>query len=62
MYVFYDGVVSQTDVYTQFRQGMLTACVDLKKMFDSVPGESLWDPLRLRAITTWTIEWPALWG
>ena len=32
------------------RQGMLAAYVDLKKAFDSVHQETLWDLLRLRGI------------
>ena len=34
----------------EFRQGMLTAYVNLKKAFDSVHREALWDLLRLRGI------------
>ena len=34
----------------EFRQGMFAACVDLKKAFDSVHREKLWDLLRLRGI------------
>ena len=34
----------------EFRQGMLAAYVDLKKAFDSVHRETLWDLLRLRGI------------
>lgn len=34
----------------EFRQGMLAAYVDLKKAFDSVHREALWDLLRLRGI------------
>ena len=34
----------------EFRQGMLAAYVDLKKAFDSVHRESLWDLLRIRGI------------
>ena len=34
----------------EFRQGMLAAYVDLKKAFDSVHQETLWDLLRLRGI------------
>ena len=34
----------------EFRQGFLAAFVDLKKAFDSVHRESLWDLLRLRGI------------
>ena len=34
----------------EFRQGMLAAYVDLKKAFDSVHRETLWDILRLRRI------------
>ena len=34
----------------KFRQGMLAAYVDLKKAFDSVHRETLWDLLRLRGI------------
>ena len=32
----------------EFRQGMLAAYVDIKKAFDSVHRETLWDLLRLR--------------
>ncbi|KAG0729200.1 (E3-independent) E2 ubiquitin-conjugating enzyme UBE2O [Chionoecetes opilio] len=39
----------------EFRQGMLAAYVDLKKAFDSVHRESLWDLLRLRGIPASTI-------
>ncbi|KAG0723224.1 putative protein in type-1 retrotransposable element R1DM [Chionoecetes opilio] len=39
----------------EFRQGMLAAYVDLKKAFDSVHRESLWDLLRLRGIPARTI-------
>ncbi|KAG0718661.1 Transposon TX1 uncharacterized protein [Chionoecetes opilio] len=39
----------------EFRQGMLAAYVDLKKAFDSVHRESLWDLLRLRRISARTI-------
>ncbi|KAG0714105.1 LINE-1 retrotransposable element ORF2 protein [Chionoecetes opilio] len=39
----------------EFRQGMLAAYVDLKKAFDSVHRESLWDLLRLRGILARTI-------
>ncbi len=34
----------------EFRQGLLAACVDLKKAFDSVHRESLWSLLRLRGV------------
>ena len=34
----------------EFRQGMLASYVDLKKAFDSVHREALWDLLRLRGI------------
>ena len=34
----------------EFRQGMLAASFDLKKAFDSVHRETLWDLLRLRGI------------
>ena len=34
----------------EFRQGLLAAYVDLKKAFDSVHREALWDLLRLRGI------------
>ena len=34
----------------EFRQGMLAAYVDLKKAFDSVHREALWELLRLRGI------------
>ena len=34
----------------EFRQGLLAAYVDLKKAFDSVYREALWDLLRLRGI------------
>ena len=36
----------------EFRQGMLAANVDLKKAFDSVHRETLWDLLCLRGIPT----------
>ncbi|KAG0711023.1 Iron-sulfur protein NUBPL [Chionoecetes opilio] len=39
----------------EFRQGMLAAYVDLKKAFDSVHRESLWDLLRLQGIPARTI-------
>ncbi|KAG0726185.1 LINE-1 retrotransposable element ORF2 protein [Chionoecetes opilio] len=39
----------------EFGQGMLAAYVDLKKAFDSVHRESLWDLLRLRGIPARTI-------
>ncbi|KAG0727434.1 LINE-1 reverse transcriptase [Chionoecetes opilio] len=39
----------------EFRQGMLAAYVDLKKAFDSVHRESLWDLLRFRGIPAGTI-------
>ena len=34
----------------EFRQGFLAAYVDLKKAFDSVHRESLWNVLRLRGV------------
>ena len=34
----------------EFRQEMLAVYVDLKKVFDSVHSESLWDLLLLRSI------------
>ena len=40
----------------EFRQGMLAAYVDLKKAFDSVHRESLWDLLRLRGIPAGIID------
>ncbi|KAG0730593.1 Retrovirus-related Pol polyprotein from type-2 retrotransposable element R2DM [Chionoecetes opilio] len=40
----------------EFRQGMLAANVDLKKAFDPVHRESLWDLLRLRGIPARTID------
>ena len=39
----------------EFRQGMLAACVDLKKAFDSVHREALLYILRLRGIPAWII-------
>ena len=40
----------------EFRQGMLAAYVDLKKAFDSVHREALWDLLRLRGIPARIID------
>ena len=34
----------------EFREGILAAYVDRKKVFDSVHRETLWDLLRLRGI------------
>ncbi len=34
----------------EFQQGMLAAYVDLKKAFDSVHRETLWEILRFRGI------------
>ena len=36
----------------EFRHGMLALYVDLKKVFDSVHREALWDLLRLSRIST----------
>ena len=40
----------------EFRQRMLAAYVDLKKAFDSVHREALWDLLRLRGIPTGILD------
>ena len=40
----------------QFRQGLLAAYVDLKKAFDSVHRETLWELLRVRGIPARIID------
>ena len=40
----------------EFRRGLLAAYIDLKKAFDTVHRESLWEILRLRGIPTRIIE------
>ena len=42
----------------EFRQGILTVYVDLKKVFDSVHHEALWDPLRFCRISARIIGLP----
>ena len=40
----------------EFRQRVLAAYIDLKKAFDSVDRETLWDPLRLHGIPARIID------
>ena len=42
--------------HREFNRGLLAAYIDLKKAFDSVHRESLWEILRLRGIPTKIIE------
>ncbi|XP_069995018.1 uncharacterized protein [Penaeus vannamei] len=40
----------------EFGRGLLAAYIDLKKAFDTLQGESLWEILRLRGIPTRIID------